>query len=272
MSDGNTSALRSGKLTKRLAQRAMIGVPVPTGRFRTARERAGMVEPPRIDPDPRIRPHLVAPLFSLCAEAGIRGASPEVNRLNDRGVRMCVAVGITGSRVTELEQQVEAEPDLLIDLVDWLIRERFGAAARRSYEYDASRVAIWLSSIERFLDTGGSAWTVDRDRPGLSLRVSNEEREAYAAATSVDDPVTAYLSEAWSAAWGVCRMVIWPIRRLWMPSRRLLGLRFARRTTGRAWATSRVTWARSRRSGPLVSLMLGHSLTTGDGRMLACLC
>lgn len=176
---------------------------MPAGRFRTARERAGMVDPPAIDPDPLVRPHLVDPIFNLCAEAGIRRTNTRVNQLNDRGVRMCVAVGITGSWIGDLRQQVESEPDLLIDLVDWLISERLRALANHDHEYNANRVENWLASVEQLLDTGGSAWTVDRGLPGLSLRVSNEERATYDVATSVADSATDYLREAWAAAWGV---------------------------------------------------------------------
>ena len=175
---------------------------VQTGRFRTARERAGMVEPPAVDPDPHVRAHLMKPLFDWCLGCGLKRSAKLNQVFSDRGTRMCVAVGIAAATVDDLRKQVAAEHDLLIDMADWLIRDSLRSSVS---PYDVGQANERLAALGAMLESGGSAWKVDRSPPGLSLRVSNAERDAFAQATSVDDPATAYLREAWSAAWGVTK-------------------------------------------------------------------
>ena len=177
------------------------------GRFRSARERAGMVPSPAQDPDPHIRRHLLGPLFEWCLTGHIRRLGTGVNRLNDRGTRLCVAIGIAAARVSDLRKQVESEPDLLIDMLDWLVREHVnGLSSPLEHGFrpnELSDVGSWLSFADALLETGGSAWTVDRALPGLAQRVSAAERDELDRATGVDDAAAEYLREAWAAAWGV---------------------------------------------------------------------
>ena len=184
------------------------------GRFRGARERAGMVPPPTVDPDPHIRGHLAGPLFQWClqgdisvARSGLSGVSgfSKLRELSDRGTRMCVALGIAASSEVDLIRKVNSQPDILIDMVDWLVREHV-LATLEPYGLQPSRlqeVRAWLAYLVDMLESGGSAWTVDLDRPGLTQRVSAAERDDFDRATAVDDPAAEYLREAWAAAWGV---------------------------------------------------------------------
>jgi len=177
---------------------------VQTGRFKTAREREGMIEPPPVDPDPHIRPHLVVPVFNWCSRHGLATGAGTTMMLSDRGARMCVAIGVAAPIASDLGKRIAENPDLLIDMADWLVGEAVRTIGTRDRLFSlSSQMDESLAELDALLESGGSAWTVDKDRPGLSLRVSSEELDAFSQATSVDDPITDYLREAWVAAWGL---------------------------------------------------------------------
>lgn len=161
-----------------------------------------MVGPPRLDPDPHMRPHLVNPVFDWCVGGAI-ARSPAEDRfqgLTARGSRMCVAIGVVANSLADLSKQVSEDHDLLIDMADWLVSD---AVKPDSSLYKGRGEGKRLATLDEMLMIGGSAWAVDRDLPGLSLRVSDEERQVYETATATEDTATAYLREAWAAAWGV---------------------------------------------------------------------
>ena len=177
------------------------------GRFRGARERAGMVSPPSVDPDQHIGEHLIGPLFGWCLSGDINMAGPMFDepRLSERGTRMCVALGIAASTVDQLGRIVGSQPDVLIDMIDWLVREHL-SPTRDPYQFHPPGmrdVRAWLDHLDNLLESGGSAWTVDLELPGLAQRVSAAERNDLHQATSVEDAATEYLREAWAAAWGI---------------------------------------------------------------------
>lgn len=113
---------------------------------------------------------------------------------------MCIAIGVVANSLSDLSNQVTQDNDLLIDMADWLVND---SVRPDSPLYRGRGEEKRLAALNEMLVVGGSAWAVDRDLPGLSLRVSDEERQTYEAATATEDTATAYLREAWAAAWGV---------------------------------------------------------------------
>ena len=178
-----------------------------------------MVPPPPVDPDPRVGEHLAGPLFKWCLQGNISVAGSrfggfteisevgEASELSERGARMCVALRVAASRVGDLRGAVSSQPNVLIDMIDWLVREHASTThSAHGYGIEPSAlqdVRAWFARLEHLLESGGSAWTVDLDLPGLVQRVSAAERDDFDRATAVDDPAAEYLREAWAAAWGV---------------------------------------------------------------------
>ena len=166
-----------------------------------------MVSPPSVDPDQHIGEHLVGPLFQWCLWGGISVHGYTVGELTDRGKRMCVAVRIAAPTVQELSRKVILQPDILIDMLDWLVGEHASATHHPNgvplQRSDLQDVVAGLARLENLLGSGGSAWTVDVRLPGLVQRVSAGERDDFDHATAVEDAAATYLREAWAAAWGV---------------------------------------------------------------------
>ena len=178
-----------------------------------------MVPPPPVDPDPRVGEHLAGPLFKWCLQGNISVAGSrfngfteisevgEASELSERGARMCVALRVAASRVGDLRGAVSSQPNVLIDMIDWLVLEHVSTThSAHGYGIEPSAlqdVRAWFARLEHLLESGGSAWTVDLDLPGLVQRVSAAERDDFDRATAVDDPAAEYLREAWAAAWGV---------------------------------------------------------------------
>ena len=162
-----------------------------------------MIPPPPVDPDPHVREHLAGPLFEWCISRRIR----RLGDLSDRGKRMCVALRIVASTVKGLHGKVRSQPDVLIDMTDWLVSEQVLASrGREGLPFGPSELETMRATfarVDNLLESGGSAWTVDLDLPGLTQRVSEAERDDFDRATAVDDPAAKYLREAWAAAWGV---------------------------------------------------------------------
>ena len=186
------------------------------GRFISAREREGLVAPPDTAPDINVREHLLEPLATWAFRQGIANNSfPRV--LTDRGVQMCLQLRRRARDLGDLIGLVNQDPDLLIDIADWIVRDRVATlrrlqlTAREEPSWEASEKERWaseyveesLSALEAILSAGGSAWTVDGDDGALLLRVSAEEREILGQATAEDDSASTYLKEGWAAAWQV---------------------------------------------------------------------
>ena len=181
-------------------------------------------------PAASIGEHLVGPLLNWCLTRHIvirplpegyrRGSfeeEPELGGLTDLGVKMCTQLQIVANNEAELKRAVDADNDLLIDMVDWLVNRELShldlearrkAASRESDDdrgqslFGRSRSPT-LRQLDQWLRDGGSAWTVDADGACLTQRVSFELRETYATATEADDDASKYLRAGWKAAWGV---------------------------------------------------------------------
>lgn len=196
--------------------------------FRPARERWGMIERDQT-PATSIGKHLVVPLRDWCLarqiviqplswyERSRFEDEPEAGRLTDHGVMMCAELRIVANNEEELKRAVDADNDLLIDMVDWLVNralspldlEQRRKAASPEFDDDSGQSRVGrsrfpsLRQLDQWLSVGGSAWTVDADGACLTQRVSVELRETYVAATEADDDASKYLRAGWKAAWGV---------------------------------------------------------------------
>lgn len=196
--------------------------------FRSARERWGMIERDQA-PAISIGEHLVGPLLNWCLTRRIVirplpgymrspfEEEPELGGLTDLGVKMCAQLWIVANNEAELKRAVDADNDLLIDMVDWLVNRELSRldlegrreAASRESDGDSAQSLFGrsqhpsLQQLDQWLSEGGSAWTVDADGACLTQRVNLELRETYATATEADDDASKYLRAGWKAAWGV---------------------------------------------------------------------
>lgn len=152
----------------------------------------------------------------------VRGGS----NLSQRGRLLCLELDIDAATLSDVHRELYQQPTLLLRIIDWLVRAayvrlqravnspvRFNAIEQmqirlvgdveteRARRIRSARREI--EDLEKLLARGNSAWTVDPTVRGLAQRLSDEEQATFEAATEVDDPVTAYLNEAWAAAWSV---------------------------------------------------------------------
>lgn len=83
---------------------------------------------------------------------------------------------------------LEADEALYLDAVDYMLW-RTGNPGR--------------DRVRRILESGGSAWTVNREKAGLERRVSASATAAMQAVVQGKDVVASEIGEAWSAAFGL---------------------------------------------------------------------
>ena len=146
----------------------------------------------------------------------VRGGS----KLSQRGRRLCLELGIDAATFSDVHRELYQRPALLLRIVDWLVRDAYARLQRaanspvpfpvvlagqaKAYREGRARpVQREIDDLEELLASGNSAWTVDPTVRGLAQRLSDEEQATFEAATEVGDSATAYLREAWGAAWGV---------------------------------------------------------------------
>ena len=148
-----------------------------------------------------------------------RGSAGNQAALTPRGQQMCLELDIDAATFDGVDKAIKRKPALLLRIVDWLVRDvyrrllvaerahnPYGLTIGDQKDYQAKRKAEVLrhiNALQRLLSSGNSAWTVDRTIRGLAQRLSSEEQAAYETAISEGDAATAYLHEAWVAAWGV---------------------------------------------------------------------
>ena len=166
-------------------------------------------------------------VLDWCLTQGIAESAPASwekavrndSSLSMRGRRLCLELEIDAATIGEIQRQLYRRQTLLPRIIDWLIRKAYIRrrqaayvspplgqllqAEKRAYQARAVRsVQREIDSLEGLLTSGNSAWTVDPTVRGLVRRLGAEEQSTFEAATAVDDPATAYLREAWEAAWG----------------------------------------------------------------------
>ena len=134
-----------------------------------------------------VEAHLCQPLWDWCHRYIVD--HPYEPNLSSR--RMCVALRLEASSPRALEVEIAKDPDLLLDMIDWLLR--FGDFSG----CDDPRVA----PLEQILDEGGSAWRVAPDGRGLIERTLDAEHAAVALAAQGDDQIAADINTAWNVAW-----------------------------------------------------------------------
>ena len=199
-------------------------------------------------PDLHIKPHLVEHLKDWCLKQEIGsqrrpgGWSKNLDaELVERGASMCRMLQIPATVVKDIDALIQARPDLLLRLLDWLTRHIAHQAAaklegarldlkkardmqplgltspdpRNIEEMRIARLKRDVDALERqgtppaivrletLLKEGRSGWQAGVDPPGLVRRVGDEERREYQAATACEDVAAKHLQAAWRAAWGI---------------------------------------------------------------------
>ena len=130
-----------------------------------------------------VEPHLELPLWEWCSRYLYDPLKPN---LSSR--RMCIALRLEEH---SLGAEITGNPDLLLDVVDWLLR--FAAFSGCN---DPG-----VAPLEQMLDEGGSAWRVAPDGKSLIERTLDAEHAAVELATQGDDQIAADINTAWNAAW-----------------------------------------------------------------------
>ncbi len=99
----------------------------------------------------------------------------------------------------EIETICTGDPDLLLDIVDWILhpQNRHGAAA----EGAPGAFATACTDLEEILFRGGSAWQVADPPNQIIRRLPKELVSEFEEVTSYNDPVSEHLKDAWTAAW-----------------------------------------------------------------------
>ena len=129
----------------------------------------------------------------------------EVGYINNRGIAVARALNIDmpirywlyvdrfgdvyveNPPVARIMSIADDDTDLLLDIIDYALSSDFVTAAG-------------VDELHGHLRDGNSAWQVNRDNSGLTLRVSKEEEGQFQEAISVDDMAGRYLTSAWDAA------------------------------------------------------------------------
>lgn len=149
-----------------------------------------------------VAPHLFGPLAQWCHRS-ISQDSWWKPRTQDQSVAaMCLDLHIQRSEFSfgnEIESLCRPDPDLLLDIVDWILHpENRSAKGARGAFASFAKACI---ELEEVLYRGGSAWQVADPPHHLMRRVPAELLLEYQRATNHDDPVSEHLRDAWSAAW-----------------------------------------------------------------------
>ena len=138
---------------------------------------------------------------------GYSKPNPErAGQFTGTGAQMCLDLGLDVSNSAELYSHVLENRDVLIDMVDWLVHEALSGwpPAERAERLQENRsLAGSIESLKRSLEIGGSSWRVDIPAARLTQGASDGEREMYAIAVKLDDPISGHLRKGWAAAWGV---------------------------------------------------------------------
>ena len=130
-----------------------------------------------------VESHLHQPLWDWCSRYLHDPLRPS---LSSR--RMCIAL-----RLEEgfLGTEVAGDPELLLDVVDWLLRFANFWGCNDPH----------VAPLEQMLDEGGSAWRVAPDGKSLIERTLDAEHAAVKLAAQGDDQIAADINTAWNAAW-----------------------------------------------------------------------
>lgn len=185
------------------------------------RERRKGIKPDEVTLDDHVAPHLVTPLWEWCRRQGLFASTTSGRRvLTEKAKRMCLPLGVPTPRSpSDLEASTRQEPDLLLDMADWLLREGHQAEEREK-EIDSPRKRIQqrganrtarrtlpsgfsraVSELESILFEGRSALAVGEPPDHLIERLPRELVEEFEGAIAKDDEISGYLRKAWSAAW-----------------------------------------------------------------------
>ena len=172
--------------------------------------------------DEHVAPHLVTPLWEWCRRRGlartVSRVSPAV--LSDRAMRMCIPLEVPTPRSPEdLEALARQEPDLLLEMADWLLNDEYSdeqmhmqiETVREQMQKYVEPVHMQAAvspffanaaeDLENILFHGKSAYTVGNPPNHLTKRVPRELVDEFKRTTSTDDAVSAHLRDAWIAAW-----------------------------------------------------------------------
>ena len=110
--------------------------------------------------------------------------------------------------LADLKREVDRNPDLLLDMVDWLLHDEYSKLGTRRHpfsdDFDPNREERFSESLEELeymLLHGGTWWTIANPPDRLLRRVPIELESIYARATEEEDPTSDSLRSAWIAAW-----------------------------------------------------------------------
>ena len=105
-----------------------------------------------------------------------------------------------GVSTAGLKAVASVEPDILLDVADWLLADGFGRAKNnKTVMKNFERSREWLDWM---LYEGSSAWEVGEPPDHLTLRVPLTLKKEFASAVQSDDQIAEHLQVAWDSAWG----------------------------------------------------------------------
>ena len=177
------------------------------------RERHGLVPAGDVALDPHVNHHLAHALWDWCRQQDLQtpqsGGEPSQRTLSARAHRMCATIAIlVGDYIGDLEDFVLQDPDVLLDMVDWILRDNYRESSRsvvslsvRLDPFGRARVANAIDDIRSLLLDAGSAWKVAKPPDHLELRVPESLEEEYKNAVNFEDEPGRHLAKAWDAAW-----------------------------------------------------------------------
>ena len=149
-----------------------------------------------------VAPHLFGPLVQWCHRSISQDSWWKPRTQEQSIAAMCLDLHIQRSGISfgnEIESLCRPDPDLLLDIADWILHpENRSAKSTRGAFAGFAKACV---ELEEVLFRGGSTWQVADPPHRLMRRVPEELLLEYQRATSHRDPVSEHLRDAWNAAW-----------------------------------------------------------------------
>ena len=122
-----------------------------------------------------------------------RYSGHKVYDFTQSGREMLLALKMTSSSVSEFREKLRRDPDLFLDVVDYVLDASVT---------DPTRVQdVDWQGLERILSKGRSAWMVAPTRDALIRRLPEETQAALEEALSTGDAAAQHLADAWRDGW-----------------------------------------------------------------------
>ena len=109
--------------------------------------------------------------------------------------------------MSDLKDFAFQDPNVLLDMVDWILREQHNESIRKRRNllfltdpFGKIRIDAAIDDMRSLLLDAGSAWKVAEPPDHLELRVLESLEEVFRTAVSEDDEISQHLTNAWDAA------------------------------------------------------------------------